>query len=234
VLFLFADTSYQSKLAGFAKIFNILKDQLFDEVFSVLVLLPEVPGIFQKKKNTHPDWVLLPTVKISAQTDEICGFAGEKTLGHFWTLGSPEVYEDEVWQLWVYGNFFSTHRDLSTLKVSKILARPFLRNVGRGGGPLKLEFSGSRSPLPLPLQNLATGVKGRWIRVKVDAHSEPFKWLKIAEKGWEWLGISVKGWGQLQMPRNGRKCSRIFRNGCEWLPMPANTLKCSNELLPLC
>jgi len=53
---------------------------------------------FSKKNRSH-DWGLLPTVKISAQNIEICGFSGGKTLGHFWTLGSPEVHKDEVWQL---------------------------------------------------------------------------------------------------------------------------------------
>jgi len=78
-------------------------------------------------------------VKISAQTDEICGFAGGKTLGHFWTLGSPEVHEDEVWQICVYDNFCSTTRGPSILKVSRIFAQPFLRNAGKGGGgPLKI------------------------------------------------------------------------------------------------
>jgi hypothetical protein len=45
----------------------------FSEVFSILVLLPKVFEIFQKKKNVSHDWALLPTVKISAQTGEICG-----------------------------------------------------------------------------------------------------------------------------------------------------------------
>jgi hypothetical protein len=46
---------------------------------------------FSKKKIPH-DWVPLPTVKISAQTDEICGIARGKTLGRFLDLvvsGSP-------------------------------------------------------------------------------------------------------------------------------------------------
>ena len=63
-----------------------------------------------------------------------------KTLGHFWTLGSPEVHEDEVWQICVYDNFCSTTRGPSTLKVSRIFAQPFLRNAGKGGGPLNRNF----------------------------------------------------------------------------------------------
>jgi hypothetical protein len=106
----------------------------FSDILSILVLLPEVLGIFQKKKNIPPDWVPLPTVKISAQTDEICGIARGKTLGCFWTLWSLEVHEDEVWQICAYDNFCSTTQGLSTLKVSKIFAQPFLRNAGKGGG----------------------------------------------------------------------------------------------------
>jgi len=64
-----------------------------------LALLPEVLGIFQKKKKRHPDLGLLPTVKTSAENIEICGFAGGKTLGDFWTFGSPEVHEGGIWQL---------------------------------------------------------------------------------------------------------------------------------------
>ncbi len=44
----------------------------FAEIVSILVLPAEVLGIFQKKNTPH-DWVLLPTVRISAETDEICG-----------------------------------------------------------------------------------------------------------------------------------------------------------------
>jgi hypothetical protein len=51
---------------------------------------------FSKKKNISYDWVLLPTVKTSAQTDEICGPAKGKTSGRFLTLRSLEVHEDEV------------------------------------------------------------------------------------------------------------------------------------------
>jgi hypothetical protein len=68
----------QIKVSRLRKNFNILKKQFFDEVFSILVLLLEVSEIFQIKNDTHPDWVLLPTLKISAQTDEICGFTGGK------------------------------------------------------------------------------------------------------------------------------------------------------------
>ena len=101
-----------------------------------MVLLPEVLGIFQKKKSIPHDCVLLPTVKISAQTDEICGIARGKTLARFLDLGSLEVHEDEVWQICARENFCSTTRDLSTLKISGIFDRPFLENAGKGGGPL--------------------------------------------------------------------------------------------------
>jgi hypothetical protein len=60
------------KFGRLRKIFRILKTMRFSEVFSILVLLPKVFEIFQKKSVSH-DWALLPTVKISAQTGEICG-----------------------------------------------------------------------------------------------------------------------------------------------------------------
>ncbi len=50
--FFFVDISYQSKLTGFAKFFEMLKCLKFSEIFSILVLLPQVLGIFQKKKYT--------------------------------------------------------------------------------------------------------------------------------------------------------------------------------------
>jgi hypothetical protein len=49
------------------------KTYRFSVIRSIFVLLPKVFEIFQKKKNTTHDWALLPTVKISAQTSEICG-----------------------------------------------------------------------------------------------------------------------------------------------------------------
>jgi hypothetical protein len=55
-----------------------------------LVLQPEVFGIFEKKNN-HSDWLRLPTVKISVQTDEICGFAA----------GGRELFSSfKPWGLW--------------------------------------------------------------------------------------------------------------------------------------
>jgi hypothetical protein len=59
---------------------------------------------------------------------------GGKLYAGFWTLWSLEVHEDEVWQIRVYDNFCSTTRGLSTLKVSRIFAQPFLRNARKGGG----------------------------------------------------------------------------------------------------
>ncbi len=51
-------------------------------------------------------------------------------------MWSLEVPEDEVRQSCVYDNFCSTTRGLSTLKVSRNFAEPFLRKAGKGGGPL--------------------------------------------------------------------------------------------------
>ena len=56
-------------------------------MLSILVLQPEVFGIFEKKKNVQPDLVRLPTVKISAQTDEIYGFAGGGNFLQVFDLG---------------------------------------------------------------------------------------------------------------------------------------------------
>ena len=61
---------------------------------------------------------------------------GGETFCKFLTLGSLEVREDDVWQICDYDNFCSTTRGLSTLKVSEIFVRPFLRNAGKGGVPL--------------------------------------------------------------------------------------------------
>ena len=134
--FLFLDTFYQSSLAGFAKFLGSKKPRDFAKCsvfwFSSLKCLE----FLKKKKNVHPDLVRLPTVKISAQTDEICGFAGGRgTFCKFLTLGSLEVHEDEVWEICAYDNFCSTTQGLSTLKVSRIFARPFRRNAGKGGSP---------------------------------------------------------------------------------------------------
>jgi hypothetical protein len=88
--FFFLDTFYQSSLAGFAKFLGSKKSRDFAKCsvfwFSSLKYLE----FLKKKKNGHPDWVRLPTVKISAQTDEICGFAGG---GKLFASLSP-------WDLW--------------------------------------------------------------------------------------------------------------------------------------
>jgi hypothetical protein len=54
-----------------------------------------------------------------------------ETFSNFQTLGSLEVHEDEVWQSYVYGDLFSIHQGLSTLKVSETFARPFSRNAAK-------------------------------------------------------------------------------------------------------
>jgi hypothetical protein len=85
---------------------------------------------FSKKNRPH-DWGLLPTVKIAAQNIKLCEFAGGKLKAIFGAWGLQKSMKTRS------GNFFSTHRDLSTLKVAEILTRSFLRNAGKGGGPLK-------------------------------------------------------------------------------------------------
>ena len=80
----FLDTLYQSSLAGFAKFLGSKKPRDFAKCsvywFSSLKYLE-----FLKKRNVHPGWVRLPTAKILAQTDEICGFAGRGTFCKFLT-----------------------------------------------------------------------------------------------------------------------------------------------------
>jgi hypothetical protein len=63
-----------------------------------------------------------------------------KTFCKFLTLGSLEVYEDEVWQICAHDNFCSTFQHVSTLKVSGISDRSFLGNAGKGGGPHKKKY----------------------------------------------------------------------------------------------
>ena len=60
------------------KIQMIKKILVFDKVFSILLLLTSENDIFQNKKNTHPDWVLVTIEKVSARTDEVSIFAGGK------------------------------------------------------------------------------------------------------------------------------------------------------------
>ena len=72
------------RFGRFRKPLGVQKIQRFCKVLSILVLQHEVFGIFEKqKKNVRPDWVPLSTVKFSAQTDEICGFAGGKLFASF-------------------------------------------------------------------------------------------------------------------------------------------------------
>ncbi len=79
--FFFLDTFYQSSLAGFAKFLGSKKPK---DIAKCSVFRSSLKYLeFLKKKNGHPDWVRLPTVKISAQTDEIYGFAGEKLFASF-------------------------------------------------------------------------------------------------------------------------------------------------------
>jgi hypothetical protein len=136
--FWFWDILFLKKLAAFTIVSTTAKTKTFREVLSILLRIFDVDHIFQKKKNTHPKLVELPVKKFSAEKNEISGFAGGKTLGQFWTLWPPEVHEDEVWQICVHNNFCSTTQGPSTLKISRIFARPFVRNAGKGGVPLSI------------------------------------------------------------------------------------------------
>ena len=87
--------------------------------FSVFCLSwPIYLVFFKKKKNTHPDLVLVTTKKFSARKNEVSIFARGKTFGHFRPLWPPKPPEGGIWQFWVYDNFCSTHRDLSALRIS--------------------------------------------------------------------------------------------------------------------
>ena len=80
--FFFLDTLYQSGLAGFANPWGSKKSRDFAKC-SVFWFSSMKYSEFLKKKNVRPDWVPLSTVKFSAQTDEICGFAGGKLFASF-------------------------------------------------------------------------------------------------------------------------------------------------------
>ena len=124
------------KFGRFYKIRKIPKFKVFDKVFSILVLLTYGNDIFQNKKNTHPDWALVVTQKVSVQNNEVSSFARGKTFHRFWVLGFRKLLEGGIWEFCAYDNFCSTPQDLSTLSVLKIFAQPFLRNPGKGGGAL--------------------------------------------------------------------------------------------------
>ena len=81
----FLDTFYQSSLAGFAKFLGSKKPRDFAKCSVFCSPAWSIWNFW--KKNTHPDWVRLPTVKISAQTDEFCGFEGGKLFASFWPWG---------------------------------------------------------------------------------------------------------------------------------------------------
>ena len=95
------------------------------------------PIFFKTKKNPHPNWALVATQKVSAQNNEVSSFARGKTYGRFWVLGPQKPLEGGIWKFCVYDNFCSTHQGLSTLRVLKFFAQPFVRNAGKGGCPLK-------------------------------------------------------------------------------------------------
>jgi hypothetical protein len=57
------------KFSSLQKICTIGKKKVFGSFFSILLLLTYVDGIFQRKKNVHPDWVLVTAKKF--QLDKI-------------------------------------------------------------------------------------------------------------------------------------------------------------------
>ena len=73
---------------------------------------------FKRKKNTRPDFRLVFVEKFSARSDELSNFVGGKTFGHSWPLWPPKLCEGSIWEFCFYDELFSTHRDLSTLRVS--------------------------------------------------------------------------------------------------------------------
>ena len=95
---------------------------------------------FKTKKNTHPDWALVVTQKVSVQNNEVSSFARGKTFHRFWVLGFQKLLEGGIWEFCAYDNFCSTPQDLSSLTVLKIFVQPFLKNPGNGGGALNMNM----------------------------------------------------------------------------------------------
>ena len=85
--------------------------------------------LFEDKKKTHSNLIVVLTVKIVAQKDVVRSFAwGGGTSTHFWPLSSLYLSEENILEFRVYDNLCSTHRDLSTLRA--VLEKP-----RKGGSP---------------------------------------------------------------------------------------------------
>jgi hypothetical protein len=67
-VFCFLRNVVSKKFGSLYNILTIEKKKVFDSVFSILLLVTFVDGIFQKKHDTHPDWVLVTTKKFLLDT----------------------------------------------------------------------------------------------------------------------------------------------------------------------
>jgi len=142
--FFFLDTFYQSSLAGFAKFLGSKKPRDFAKCsvfwFSSLKYLE-----FLKKKKRSPR--LGPSThskNFSSNGWNLWNCGVGKLFAIFWPWDLWKSMKMMSIKICVYDNFCSTTRGLSTLKVSGICVRPFLRNAGKGGGgplkPMKWKF----------------------------------------------------------------------------------------------
>ena len=104
---------------------------------SIFCFFWHMKTVFSKiENNTHLDWVLVTTPKVSAQKTELSNFARRKTFGYFWILWHRQLLVGSFCEFWIYDNFCSTHWNLFIMKISSIFVQPFPKNFERGG-PLK-------------------------------------------------------------------------------------------------
>ena len=127
-----------TKFGRFYKISTIRKKSFFE---SFLIVPPVFwfswasGRIFFEEKNHAPRFDLSCYRKSFSPQKCSMYICEGKNSGHFWFLHFQDLPEGSIWGFWYYNNFYSTHQDLSTLKFSKIFAKPFSRNLGKGVSP---------------------------------------------------------------------------------------------------
>ena len=109
-------------LVGFAKFWGSKK---FTDFVKCSIFCSLAWSIW--KKNVYPDWVRLPTVKISAQMDEIGGFAGRGEVFDLGASESPWRWDPANLYLWQLLLYYSR----SIYPFARFLETP------EKGGPLK-------------------------------------------------------------------------------------------------
>ena len=100
------------------KIYRIKKTLVFDKVFSILLLLTCENDIFQNGKKHAPRFASSICRKIFSSIRWTPEFCVGKTFGHFWPLWPQKLLEGSIWEFWFYDEVCSSHRDLSTPRVS--------------------------------------------------------------------------------------------------------------------